>query len=310
MNIRSGLSKVKTDYPGYLALVIIAGLLIPFPNFIDELIMEPLTNIFHLPIGFTGVLLIHYFLNADGAKIPSPFSGAFTLLCAGLIEILQEFVGRSASFEDIFITFWGILAGIATIELLSDKTEKKRPYFILLSISTLIGLLVSIPPIFSGYALYNMRESYYPVLLQASTGLPKLCIPVEYTQLSINPQPDCAIRISSIPDQWSGFELPVGYKNWEHFNSIEIEVSNLSDKETTFLVRIDDSEDSTEIDMRFQISFSLTQNEKKTFSILIEEIPPSVTGKKFNLQEIERLLLVMNESQIDRELCVSSISLK
>lgn len=292
------------------SFIIIFSLLYPFPNIIDKLIDKPLTDLLHFPIGFFGVVIISMLANKKNIPISTPFIGSFILIFACLTEFIQEFSGRSASLTDIHITFWGILSGIAYSEIYLGNTILKMRYYLLLFFSFLIGMLVSVPPILFGFKLYNERENYYPVLLAPNTNLAKLLIPVEFTYLETSPDKDCTVKVHTHPDNWSGAELHTANKDWSIFENLEINLSNTSEAQIEILIRIDDSDDSSEVNLRFGKSFSINSNETKNIIIPIKEITESVKGKDFNLKSVNRILIVNNQKLENLTFCINKIELK
>lgn len=298
----------------FFGVFITFALLFPFPIIYDQLVDEPVSNLLHFPIGFLGVYLLSRIVIKDSTGnrvfIPSSFLGVFMLLLACTVEFLQEITGRSASFEDIHITFWGILCGIAFVELYAYKSEHKIIHRILFGVSILIGGLVSIVPIFLGYALFEEREQHYPVLLQPQTKLPRLLVPVEFTALEPNPNENCSVKVYTKRDQWGGFELPVGDKDWSSYNTLKITLKNESTDTLDLLVRIDDSGDSLEKDLRFGNTWHIEPETVQEIKIPVDEIKSSVAGKDFNLQEVHRIVLASNQEGRDSIFCIFRIELE
>ncbi len=294
-----------------IATCLLFSLLFPFPVLIDELVDEPITNLLHFPIGFLGVYFLSIFFLKLSIPLATPFIGALVLILACLIELLQELTGRSASFTDIHITFWGIITGIAYTELKIHKPTLRKRYLSLLLSGLTIGALITIPPIFIGYNLYKERETLYPVLLSPDSKLSNLVRPVEYTYLNRNPTLDCSVEVHTETGYWGGLELTAGNKDWSTFNELSISLTNNSEHELQILIRIDDSGDTTEVDSRYGEIFTLKANEKnKNILIPTTHIKNSVPRKNFNLEQIHRILLATDETQKNSTFCISRIELK
>jgi len=290
----------------FLALFILLILLIPFPDPFDKIIMEPLANLFHLPIGFFACYILHRYLTMSGIIIHPTFTGAFTLSLALTVEILQELVGRSASIQDIFITFWGVLAAIFFLE---DSSNLKKKYLLSL-LSLALGLLVSITPIFYAYALYKEREEWYPILLAVDTNLDQLIRPTGEIYIKDPKEPQYVFEMESKSSEWSGIELPIGDKDWSAFSELRIRTKNTGKNDIILLIRIDDSGDASEVDLRFGKLFDLKANETIDISIPILEISDSVKGKAFNINSIRRIVISMKGDNKRRELCIGKINLE
>lgn len=289
----------------FFGLFILLILLIPFPDPLDKIIMEPLANFCHLPIGFFACYILHRYLTICGIIIHPTFTAAFTLSLALTVEILQELVGRSASIQDLFITFWGVLAAIF---LLEESSNRKMKY-LLSFLSLMLGLLVSIPPIFYAYALYKEREELYPILLAVNTNLDRLIKTTGEAYIKNSNDSQCVFEIESKSSEWSGIELPIGDKDWSIFSELRLSTKNTGENDIKLLIRIDDSGNASEVDLRFGKLFELKPNEKTDISIPIFKISDSVKGKAFDIHSIRRLIISMEGDEKVREICIGKILL-
>ncbi|HMO18272.1 MAG TPA: hypothetical protein PKA63_13270 [Oligoflexia bacterium] len=295
----------------FIAIIIAFGLLFPFPKWADPLISEPISNLLHLPIGFVGTIIILEFFgkNNDKFRIQPPVAGALALSLSLLFEVLQQATGRNGSFIDVFISFWGILAAVFWF----DRSPKLKIWhwkvFIPVFLSLVIGLIISIPPIFAGFKLYQERELMFPVLLAQNSSLAALTSPIENSDARLQNKGECIIEIKSTAGKWSGIELEAGDKDWSSYKILSVYLENFSTDGLLILLRIDDSGDSSESHSRFGKFIHLESFEKKNVLIPVSKIISEVKGRIFNINEVRRIVIASDKDQSERKYCVGEIRL-
>jgi len=294
-----------------LAISVSFSLLIPFPKWGDGLIVQPFSDFLHLFVGFIGtVIIINIFGKRSGRFIiHPPLAGALALALSLLFEVLQGLTGRSGTFIDLFISFWGILAAVFWLDAPIVNGKRKVKFMLISGVFFAIGLLVSIPPIIFGYETYKLRERLFPVILNTNSGLRALIFPIENSNLQVPDNPLCAVKIKSEADTWSGIDIPTGDKDWSGFEALSIYIENGSNEDLRLLLRIDDSGDVSESNLRFGQFIDLVAYEKKTIIVPISSMKDQVEDRVFNLKEIRRIIISSVKEQEAREFCVGEMRL-
>lgn len=131
----------------------------------QDLIWGPLHDSSHSFVFFLvsliGYLLFSLRTSQRGLRIALVAGGCF--LTGIAIELVQPFVGRSASFNDIYYNFIGISSGALLFLALTSKDQGKRKITLGLTSILLLGSSLTVPGI--GYYTYMKRDTLMPELL-------------------------------------------------------------------------------------------------------------------------------------------------
>ena len=160
-------------------------------------------------------------------------SGALTALVLGAaVELIQPFLQRSASWQDMLRNTLGIMCASALLGLLYLQGWRR-----LLSALTLIGgLAVTAKPIWIwGHSELAVRKQF-PVLANGEcTAVNRLIQPIRQAELSFpltptNLDPSNKVIQAIIPkdQRWPGISFRAPYSNWQGFTHLQVDLKNLS----------------------------------------------------------------------------------
>ncbi len=288
--------------------IILFFLLFPFPKFKNNFIWEAVTDSLHIPVFFTVFIFIYLTSSTLPNKLISIFSSKninikssiliFTISISILIEIIQPIFQRSFSVKDIISNSLGAILAYLVITLTTEKKENFKNISLLALLLCTSSLFVGLP-IREAFQVLEDRKVSMPILYNPLTRLKLIAsglhgAKIKYIEYVLSNKP--ALNYTQvIPSErnWSGVEIELGESDWtvNTPSFLDIELKNLNSIDITLGLRIDDDEDSSAFDSRFNKNIILTSNESKVISIPLSEIIDNVTARKFNIQAVTRILI-------------------
>lgn len=215
------------------------------------------------------------------------------------IEIIQPYFGRSESLVDLENGVVGSLLGAFAAGLWPRRSRSIVFGFALLFGSALVAALV---PAWNEWKVVRFQQALLPILGDfESSAERKLWSPIneDFTErLAFSTEEHrhgrASLEVRSVPNHASGVELRLNALDLSGYESFAFSVFNpgtLSDLQ----LRIDDFEDCTELDSRFNRSFTLAPGWNE-IRVPLTEIAATRSGRRLNLSALRRALFFVEKS--------------
>ncbi len=242
-------------------------------------------------------LLLHPLFSSHGNKVATIITFTICALLIVSIEFIQPYVGRTASLTDVINGFLG-MAVFLSGRYLWCSTKRPHIKYIHALLGTLIFTAVASPALSEWHAVW-WRMKHFPILgdfeenielqvwrAHGKTGgqQTRNSLSKEYVTSG-----EAALKIETIPGDWSGVRYAAGDKNWSTFRSLNMDIYNPGEP-FTLTLRIDDNRTSPDHHERFNARIKIASgwNHEKISLASVADGPE--TGK-LNMQAIHQLIL-------------------
>jgi|GEM_PF-759123 len=262
--------------------------------------------LFSLMIKENGVLQARHFVLAGG----------LTIFVAGLVEILQPLVDRDPSYLDFVNGAIGAILGLAGVIVFSNRTSlaAKLCYFVAL----FFGTLLAIGPYLELAKASSARKLSFPLLsdfedpadlifwtpLGSSTS--------EKTEIAQSQtrsfSGDNSLKVSLGRDPWPGIAFYPPELSWRDFSTLHLAIFSDSE-ELTLTIRIDDQQDCSSLEKRFNKRFALRSGWNKIL-ISTEEIALGPKNRELDLDSIRKILIFGGQNTIGKRFFLDDVRLK
>lgn len=242
-------------------------------------------------------------------KTPKQFSISFVavVLLSLLIEKLQTYVGRDASWSDVLANMAGLLLGYTLTQTASRS-------IILLRALSLIGLMPGLWSFFKSAAVSFILWQQFPLLSGGDSSWESVAWggKSEITRIASpeNTQRVYFVRYSGKAYQSAdmmGFIQP-----WNSFQKLILEIENPTNEAFLLVLRISDKQhefSKQDYSDRFNRRINLLPGLNK-IEISIGDIENAPADRKLNLQEIYLLKLFLPEDDKPREVYLNRVYLE
>lgn len=263
--------------------------------------------------GLTGLFL--YEFKARSRSIQSCGVGAVVVLVP-LVEIIQSYCGRDASWVDVKNGLIGVALG-----LIGSRLERKNAR--METWGAFAGVFVAV----CVYALVPAMKEYRAIQYQAAM-FPTLADfenPNEtflWDVIENHDEPSATQKVTSNfaatgehslhvetkPNVWSGVGYEAGMHSWSDYQELVFTIKNPG-AVFSLTVRIDDDGDVTDYQSRYNGSFLINEGVTQV-GIPLTDIKGQVSGRTFNLNAIRRVLFfVSREDTQSREFYIDDVRL-
>ena len=240
------------------------------------------------------------------------FALLFAVIGGGLIEIIQDFVGRDASLFDMGSDLIGALLAALTFHF-GDSRLKSNVRFSSIIILLLIASVMHRNLIFVPVNEYYQRQQF-PVLFDPDT-------PFEMTRLYENAEREIiddrdfgtVLKISFNTDKYSTVSLENFPYDWRGFNALEIEIYQREEDIWPLNIRIQDIKhsrvDEQSFDDRYNKRFQMNSMHQ-IITIPFHEMINAPKGRRMDIHEMESIWLFTASANQSRTLYVKQIRLR
>ena len=243
---------------------------------------------------------------------------SFTLII--LIEIIQPIIDRTRSIEDVLFGMIGVLISVFWCKY-SPRITKFTHKIIFAASLVMVSIIAGNNALLEWYAVY-WRDQNMPVLGTFENNIEtKLWLAyggsenkkttahrIKINNKTNNKIQSYALRITTVPGQWSGVVYHAGDLDWSIFQVLSFDIFNPEDAYNLGM-RIDDSGPSNEYGQRYNRKIEV-KNGWNTFRIPLEEIENNVSDGDFNSQQIRKLLIFAGADDPERRFYLDNVRLK
>jgi hypothetical protein len=265
------------------------------------LFVGELQNSAHVPaFGSIAAVLLVFVQKWRGSRSWSALSryiavvAIATAVGAG-IEVVQGAFHRDMSLEDVFHDFLGALVGVGIMH--GFKWEPASSALRKVSITlACVAFAVAAFPVAWSAAAYIHRDREFPTILQFASPLDRYFLfdcaarpdlaQVENSQLQVRFRSNCHKQIG----------LGEPYADWTGYAHLNVDLANTTAAEMHFTIRIEDTHHNQEYWDRFNQTFALAANERKTLVIPLESIHHAPATRLMDMKEIYWLEIFASEN--------------
>lgn len=296
----------------YLVLLAITALLLlSLPS--DNLWLRELFNAGHTVLFFI-ISFVLYSLLHDSQRFSDIKIVYLLVLLIGLlfgvtIEMLQGFLQRESSIDDIYRDFLGLMSGISALVL---SRLASMPDKIMLAVLSSGLLFVGMFSFLQISLHYVQRSDAFPLIIEFekkwATSFMRFNNAVLLVDANAEGSKPKMFRVRFDAGSYPGISIIEPEENWLSFNTLRFNVfsNNAADVELT--LRIHDKEHNQNYDDRFNRSFNI-QPGLNEIVVNLNEVQSGPAGRKLDMENIAGITLFMVDLDSSLLLGVSNIFL-
>ncbi|MFN8390967.1 MAG: VanZ family protein [Bdellovibrionota bacterium] len=304
---------------GFLLLTLVACF-VPLDFGKESYVFQRISDAFHFPLFglLTGALVYGLRPRCRTLVRAVLLASAVTIVAAAFIELVQPFFGRSQSSTDMVNGMLGTGAAALGILLYRPGSVARMLTW---GVVSLVGLAAVLIPAATELVALRRQRSIMPTIADFEDRLDLQFwepisedAPVEkvhrvpVTAAETDSQLGrSALRIDTVSNKYSGAELRLHGMSWKGHR--ELVFFAASDVPSTLLVRIDDFEDCSEYDSRYNGTFDLHTGWNE-IHIPIAEIEASPSGRTLTVDHLKRMLFFVEHPQGTLSLTLDQLELR
>jgi hypothetical protein len=260
-----------------------------------KIFLDPFCDALHFGAFFVFTAgLRHYLLKHGSENLAATLSSAgFMSLAAVGIEILQPFFGRSASSNDVGYGLCGVFFAVSILWVFSKKPTPL--IFIIGGGAALFMQIALLLPSAIALRALSISDMQFPQLADFEQPLElKL-----FDGSSYKPAPFVrvgGIATSGLHSLWvelsednNKLSFDARYKDWSERSNLFFEIHNPESTPFRLFLRIDDDQDCTEYENRYNSSFIVEQGWNRV-EIALSDIASGPKNRKLNTSAIRKII--------------------
>jgi VanZ family protein len=255
----------------------------------------------HVPVFGTLALIAWRLIGRRWPSVRSvvAYLSAFFITTAlgGLIEIIQAFIGRDASFGDLGRDMLGAgcaLSGLAVFDPRLWRTGSGRGRRGVVAVLGIGCGLWALYPIAEASLAYARRASAFPVLAQFSIPLDLYFFSSASAVLTVQPLPaqwaqgadQQSLRVAFKAGRWPGVTHEEPTPDWRGFSGLAIDLTNPSAAPLAIMVRVHDRWHDQRYQDRFNRAFELAPRSRQIIHIPLADIQHGPVARELDLAHI------------------------
>lgn len=232
------------------------------------------------------------------------------------VELLQPYVGRSASVKDILYGISGLVIWLG-YTFLRSRVETKQQLVILILSVILAFVAVGSSALYNGYAVF-WRWQQFPVLADfESEAEMKLWNPYGASEnlkttaervADYSNTNQYSLLVTTVANAWSGVVYEAGDADWSSYRRVSMSIYN-PDESFSLTLRIDDAGDSLEFGQRFNHKLTIEPGWNK-IEIGMSDIVANVPDKYFDLTKLRKIYLFTAKDKSSHQFYLDNIYLQ
>jgi len=256
--------------------------------------------------------LIYLVLESYGKWRALLASAVISVLLVFIVEFVQAFVGRTASFADVQMGLLGVFLALSGIFVWRSQTRRLlRVTHLLLFVLTLVWVA---QPAWSEWRAFWLRDQQFPVLGGFESGLEKRLWKAhgKGTTISFSDKHVIegvnSLKVETIKHTWSGVIYAAGDQDWRGYQFLKIELYNAG---LPFMlnIRIDDGvHDSPGYGDRYDGQYRLETGDN-TLMISLAEVENRPKSRLLAMNKIRKMILFLGKEETSREFYLDGVRL-
>lgn len=239
------------------------------------------------------------------------------LIAGAVTELLQIPLERGASFEDIGRDLIGATAALSGLWLLrnrnaTDPSVRARRYR--LAALCVVATLLAIGPLLWCFAAYINRDRQFPVIASFDSPFGTYFLTEDVRRERTHRQRESSGEhvLHAVPgvERTAGVGLSEPYPDWRGYDSLNVDVTNPSDKPLHLIVRVHDRGHNWETQDRFNGEFDVSPRERKVLRIPLPEVQAAPHARQMDMSHIEGIAVFTARESITADFLLSGVWLE
>jgi VanZ family protein len=291
-------------------LFIAAGLLfvpLPIPPTYAGRTIE---NAGHTPLFMFVTFGVLFYLRSDLKLSGAPlYAWAFLVgLGSGFLsEIIQKPLRRDASWEDVWSDFIGVILAIAVFALFDRQARMSRAVRFCAVVLVLTSAAFYLAPLVTMTRAYLHRNGQFPVIADFRASAELSWIVGYGINRSIVRD---ALDIEFHADEFPGVSLYEPVPDWSGFENLALDLENPDADPLVITVRVHDRGHGREYNDRYNRSFDLAPQERRTLRIPLDEIRRGPRQRLMNMRQISDITVFRRTRSGSQHLRLYSVRLE
>jgi len=233
------------------------------------------------------------------------------LIAGAFTELLQIPLQRGASFEDIGRDLIGATAALSGLWLWRNRQAPRRYRMAALCV---VATLLAIGPLLWCFAAYMNRDRQFPVLasFESPFGTYFLTEDVRRERTHRRRESSGEYALHAVPgvERTAGVGLSEPYPDWRGYDSLNVDVTNPSDKTLHLIVRVHDRGHNWESEDRFNGAFEVSPREREVLRIPLQEVRTAPHSRQMDMSHIEGIAVFTARESITADFLLSAVWLE
>lgn len=222
-----------------------------------------------------------------------------------LVEIVQAFIDRDASFEDLGTDALGAGCTLGIAAALDRQLWSAKIWSVGRVAVVVLGLccgLWALFPVGQAVVAYVDRATAFPVLAQFSSSRDLYFIHSSTARLSRQPLParwarpgdDSSLRIDFAAPLWPGMSHDEPQPDWRGFSALVLDVTNPDETPLRLTVRVHDAAHDQRHEDRFNRAFEVPPSTRIALRIPMQDILAGPVGRPLDLAHVAGIVVFAN----------------
>lgn len=287
-----------------LLLVILA--MIPAGQLRMELAIHRTLDAGHFIAFGVFALLLQHLLSYKGNRRATVISLIVSSLLIVVIELIQPYVGRTATLGDVFTGLFGMVVFLlGRVVWLKAKSHYAKYLYALI---TLLIFLITAQPAIQEWRIVWWRATHFPVLGEFEEAIEKRVwrtngiVDKQRTKASLSREHvrygKSSLKVETVSGTYSGVSNTHGGSDWSGYKQLNITIYNPGDPYTLYM-RIDDDTLSPTYKQRFNSAIKLA-NGWNPVKIPISKIANGPRMGKMNMESIRKIIFFTQPKEMAR----------
>ena len=300
-------------------VLVLAVMVMLMPIEVEGLWWRELFNSAHVII-FTVVayvLLLHLKSNPDSSVNKSAylFTVLLGLALGVMVEVVQGFVGREMSLQDLYRDLCGLIAGASLATITTSQKHAQSPAVVIIFLLVFIGALL-----FGAFGLLQMSSHYiqrheaFPTLTELDQGWSSSFVRFDQAEFvttvrAANEQRDNYFRMLFKPGKYPGISVIEVEPDWSGYRSLHFDVVSQQDDEISLTLRVHDVIHDQDFSDRYNRRLRVHKGMNE-FYIDLEEMKRSPEGRDMEMETIMGIKLFISDLKAEVLLDISNFELQ
>lgn len=242
-----------------------------------------------------------------------PFVLFVGLLLGALAELLQNFVQREASLNDLYGDFFGLSAGLCLIAAYELKASRDRKTSVI-SLVAISGslLLIGISPLIQLSWLYVERKNAFPVVMDFDANWAS-CF-ARFNNVDLLARTSLSRHKSVYPVQFNrgkypGISVIEPEPDWSAYHSLRVNIFSGNKADVVLTLRVHDATHNQQFSDRYNKKL-LIRSGMNEINIPLSRVAITPSGRDLDLQNVAGIILFMTKLEESVWLEVGNIYLE
>lgn len=242
-----------------------------------------------------------------------PFVLFVGLLLGALAELLQNFVQRDASLNDLYGDFFGLSAGLCLMAAYELKASQARKISVI-SLVAISGslLLIGISPLIQLSWFYVERQNAFPVVMAFDTSWTSRFVRFNNVDLlertNLN-RDEAVYPVRFNRGEYPGISVIEPEPDWSAYHSLRVNIFSGNKADVVLTLRVHDAKHNQRFSDRYNKKL-LIRSGMNEINIPLSQVAITPSGRDLDLANVAGIILFMAKPEESVRLEVSNIYLE